>query len=165
MQDEQFIKTVLKSGTTTDRVSALTLIIQESPFHALDALAKLMQMVQKKSRRECLLGMDTVKDLFISALMPKERALAYFSEMALTPHLSNKQLALFYFEHVLKSHFAAFVLKCEQGLKDLDHVKNKSLYYLSDLLTALPEQEEKVLQLLVNKLVCSIYLFYRGTLK
>jgi ribosome biogenesis protein MAK21 len=60
----------LKSGTVTDKVSALTLLIQESPVHAFSYLTHhLLGMARKKARREALLAVDSIKDLMTSNLL------------------------------------------------------------------------------------------------
>jgi ribosome biogenesis protein MAK21 len=59
------MQTILKSGTLTDRVSALSLAIQESPIHNCRFLDILLNMAKKKSRREAVLAVDAMKDLML----------------------------------------------------------------------------------------------------
>lgn len=153
--DKEFIKTVLKSGTVTDRVSAITLLIQESPFHTLELLQKhLIPMATKKSRAQALLAIDSIKDLMITNILPN-RKLSYFRDQGLSAtNISNKHLAMWYFEDALKHLYFEFIKILEELAKDpLTHIKNKILFYCSDLLAAKPEQEQNLLSLLVNKLV------------
>ena len=50
------MKTVLTSGTLTDRVAALTLTVQQAPVQSLSSLETLIHMAHKKSKRESVLG-------------------------------------------------------------------------------------------------------------
>ena len=69
-----FLSTVLKKGTVTDKVSALTLLIQESPVHNLEYLRQhLLHMAKKKSRREAILAIDCIKDLLLNNLLPERK--------------------------------------------------------------------------------------------
>ncbi len=54
--DVLWLKTVLSSGTLSDRVAALTLLIQESPVHTLAPLSSLISMASKKGKRESILA-------------------------------------------------------------------------------------------------------------
>lgn len=52
----QWLKTVLSSGTLSDKVAALTLLVQESPVHTLASLDSLLAMAAKKGKRESILA-------------------------------------------------------------------------------------------------------------
>ena len=54
--DMLFMKTVMTSGTMADKVAALMLRVQDSPLHNLHALDTLLNMAQKKSRREIIVA-------------------------------------------------------------------------------------------------------------
>ena len=54
--DVVWLRTVLSSGTLSDRVAALTLLIQESPVHTLGPLSSLLAMASKKGKRENILA-------------------------------------------------------------------------------------------------------------
>ncbi|KAJ3213044.1 hypothetical protein HK099_007613 [Clydaea vesicula] len=152
--NSDFVKTVLKSGTITDKVSALTLIIQESPLYSLNLFQNsLIQMANKNSRREAILAIDSVKDLFINTLLP-DRKLRYFRDLPVaSKDITPNHLLLYYFEDTLKKLYFDFILIVEELAKDtLLHVKNKMVMYIYDLLVAKPEQEQNLLSLLVNKL-------------
>ncbi|RKP08292.1 CBF/Mak21 family-domain-containing protein, partial [Thamnocephalis sphaerospora] len=152
-KDRTFLRTLLKSGTLTDRVSALTLLVQESPVHAGKTFASLMSMARKNNRKEAVMTIATVKDLFTSSLLP-ERKLKYFREQPIThPDASPKHLALWYFEDFLKKYYYE-LLQVVEGLSHdmLTHVKLNMLGYMLDMLAAKPEQEQNLLKLIVNKL-------------
>jgi ribosome biogenesis protein MAK21 len=64
----------------TDKVSALTLLIQESPVHNLEYFRQhLLNMAKKKSRREAILAIDSVKDLLLNNLLPDRKLKLVYS--------------------------------------------------------------------------------------
>ena len=46
------MKTVLTSGTLSDKIAALTVLVQESPLHGLQHLETMINMAKKKGKRE-----------------------------------------------------------------------------------------------------------------
>ncbi len=54
--DVLWLKTVLTSGTLSDRVAARTLLIQESPVHNLSSVSSLLAVAAKKGKRESILA-------------------------------------------------------------------------------------------------------------
>ncbi|KAI8605444.1 ribosome biogenesis protein MAK21 [Dissophora ornata] len=151
--DKNFVSTIMTSGTLNDRVSALTLLVQESPLHTTKSLDKLMAMAEKKSRTEAVKSVESLKDLFIGGMLPN-RKLKYFQDRPLThPKVTNGHLILWIFEDYLKKTFWKFV----QLLKILSddpvvHVRHRMLGFISELMTSKPEQENTLLELLVNKM-------------
>jgi len=71
--DKNFVSTIMASGTLNDRVSALTLLVQESPLHTTKSLDKLMAMAEKKSRTESVKSIESLKDLFIGGVLPNRK--------------------------------------------------------------------------------------------
>ena len=67
--DSNWIKKVLISGTLSDKMAALTLLVQESPAHNLTALDTLVTMAKKKGKREAMLaaGWKHWKNVMLSA--------------------------------------------------------------------------------------------------
>lgn len=75
--DSEFVASILRSGTVTDKVSALALLVQESPLYSLNLLSSsLIAMANKKSRREAILAIDSIKDLLMETILP-DRKLKY----------------------------------------------------------------------------------------
>lgn len=158
--DSEFVNTVLRSGTVTDKVSALSLLIQQSPIYSFNMLqSTLLSMANKKSRREAIMAIDSIKDLLLSTLLP-DRKLRFFRDQPLSATgVTQKHLLLYYFEDSLKKLYFSFIQTIEELSKDtLLHVKNKMVIYIYDLLVAKPEQEQNLLALLVNKLVYILHL-------
>ncbi|CAG5136433.1 unnamed protein product, partial [Candidula unifasciata] len=54
--EARWLKTVLSSGTLSDKMAALTLLIQESPLHNLASVDSLISMSRKKGRREAMMA-------------------------------------------------------------------------------------------------------------
>lgn len=54
--EARWLKTVLSSGTLSDKMAALTLLIQESPLHNLASVDSLISMSKKKGRREAMMA-------------------------------------------------------------------------------------------------------------
>ncbi|KAI9013158.1 CBF/Mak21 family-domain-containing protein [Gaertneriomyces semiglobifer] len=153
--DKDFVATILKSGTVTDKVSALTLLIQESPVHTLYYLRHHLVngMARKKARREAAMAIDAIKDLFLNTLLPN-RKLRYFRDQPLaSPDITPAHLVSWYYEDALKKSYFEFITLVEDlGRDPLLYIKLKTLQYIHDLLTAKPEQEQNLLALLINKL-------------
>jgi ribosome biogenesis protein MAK21 len=72
-EDRTFLRTLLKSGTLTDKVSALTLLIQESPVHAVKTFNSLLAMCRKKSRKEAVMTIASMKDFFTNSGLPDRK--------------------------------------------------------------------------------------------
>ena len=69
--DEKWIREVAQSGTLSDKIAALALIIQESPLHNLHSLETLLNYCdQKREQRSCQLALDALKDLFTHNILP-----------------------------------------------------------------------------------------------
>jgi hypothetical protein len=58
--DMQWLRTVLASGTLSDRLAALALQIQESPVHQLSCIDTLIRMARKKNKREALMALGMI---------------------------------------------------------------------------------------------------------
>jgi hypothetical protein len=78
--DHNWIKTVLVSGTIADKLSANSILIQDSAIHNLKNLDALISMVKINKKRECILAIDALKEIFINHLLPN-RALKTFEEV------------------------------------------------------------------------------------
>ncbi|CAD5120512.1 DgyrCDS9078 [Dimorphilus gyrociliatus] len=157
----KWMKTVLSGGTLKDKTAALTLLIQESPLHNLPNLDNLINMVKKKGRREAMIALDTLRELFISDLLP-ERKLRDFEQCPLndaeikagmSKDDRDKKLIFWMYESELKKKYNEFVNALSAHLNDqISGTKQKALGTVSELLVKKPEQEKQLLALMVNKL-------------
>jgi ribosome biogenesis protein MAK21 len=118
-KDVKWLKTVLTSGTLTDRIAALTLIIQESAVHSLPMIDQFIGLCRKKSKRVALLAIDHLKDLLVSDVLPEARKLKYVKQRPVEDVIISdgkgqrscdiRKLYLWYFEDQLKVKYSSFV--------------------------------------------------------
>lgn len=182
--DARFIGDLLYSGggeggagagaTLSDRISALTLLVQSSPLHNLSALDKLLSMCRKKSRQEAGSATRALADWLGSSggLGPPPekggRKLRYFRDQPQLPAVLaaakgkakghgnqsiDQHLALFVFEDHLKKFYFHFLQLLEAQSHDtLPFVRTAAVSQMYHLLRDQSEQEQNLLRLLVNKL-------------
>lgn len=155
--DMRMVSMAQKSGTTADKVAAITVLVQDNPLANLKALDAILGMVTSKvGKRHAGVGIDALKELFFISLLP-DRKLKYFGQHPL--HVlseskdGNSLLLFWYWEDCLKHRYEHFVVALEDASKDtLPFLKDKALKTMFDLLKNKPEQERKLLSMLVNKL-------------
>ena len=75
------MRTVVSTGVLADKIAALTLQVQTAPLHTPSAFDSLMTMVKKKGRRETLVAMDALRQLYLQEMLPEKRKLRKFSEV------------------------------------------------------------------------------------
>ncbi|XP_054557181.1 CCAAT/enhancer-binding protein zeta isoform X3 [Talpa occidentalis] len=158
-----WMKAIVSSGTLGDRMAAMILLIQDDAIHTLQFVETLVNLVKKKgSKQQCLMALDTFKELLITDLLPDNRKLRIFSQRPFNKleQLSSgnrdsrdRRLILWYFEHQLKHLMAEFV----QVLETLSHdslltTKTRALTVAHELLCNKPEEEKALLVQVVNKL-------------
>jgi ribosome biogenesis protein MAK21 len=75
--DFSFLQKILQSGTLSDRLSALTLLVQSSPVHNVKALETLKGMAErgkgKGGREECLKALRCVVDWWVGGGVPNRK--------------------------------------------------------------------------------------------
>ncbi|CCK72315.1 RNA-binding ribosome biosynthesis protein MAK21 KNAG_0J02350 [Huiozyma naganishii CBS 8797] len=149
---KKFMSQILTGGTLMDKISALTLLIQDSPIHNIKSLDTLLSFSNKKSRNSQLQSLNALKDLFLHGLLP-DRKLRYFkNQPGLSMMVNKKTLAIFYFEDYLKKFFFKVLEILEKLSHDpIIHVRMQTLTHIFDLLSNKPEQEFNLLKLGVNK--------------
>ena len=103
--DAHFIKTILSTGTLSDRLSALTLLVQASPLHNTAALENLRSMAQrgraKGGRDEGLKAVRCVVDWWVGGggpgrklkcVLPRSPCLAELCSIYLSSHFDPTQV-------------------------------------------------------------------------
>ena len=168
----QFYSTIMSTGTLSDKISALTLSIQESPVHNMKALESLVGLARKRSRGQAVEVLGALKDLFGPGnLLPSDRKLRPFatqpalsavfdptefhwtSRDPLPKQLKESHLISWAYEHWLKSTFFDIIKIIETWCNDeVTFARGKAVDYVCQLLKEKPEQEANLLRLLVNKL-------------
>ena len=168
----KFLSTIMSSGTLEDKVSALTLLVQESPLHTMKAFENLLGLSRKKSRNQALMALAALKDLLgQGVVLPADRKLRAFGKQpSLLGSLQGKtatwnygdplpegiqgiHLLVWAYEDWLKSKYFEILQVLENWCNDeVEYARSRALTYAWELLRDKPEQEENLLRLLVNKL-------------
>ncbi|KAJ6781036.1 hypothetical protein PWT90_04776 [Aphanocladium album] len=169
----KFLSTIMTSGTLTDKVSALTLAIQESPVHNIRAFDGLMTLASKKSRGQAIGAIGALVDLLgPGTLLPADRRLRIFQNQpgllgSLQKHsikvwapgqplpgkITEEHLISWIFEDWLKATYFKIIQLLEGWCSDeIEYSRIKAVDFVFGLLKEKPEQESNLLTLLVNKL-------------
>lgn len=168
----QFYSTISSSGTLSDKISALTLSVQESPLHNMKALETLLNLASKRSRSQAVEVLGALKDLFgPGALLPSDRKLRHFANQPglsatfartelhwkatdpLPKPLKEVHLISWAYEDWLKSIYFEVIKIIETWCNDeVVFARGKAVDHVFQLLREKPEQEANLLRLLVNKL-------------
>ena len=169
---QKFLSTIMSSGTLEDKVSALTLLVQESPLHNIKAFENLLGLAKKKSRNQALMALAALKDLLgQGVVLPSDRKLRAFAKQpALLSALQGKaakwsqgeplpgsiqkaHLVSWAYEDWLKRKYFELLQTLESWCGDeVEYARSRAVSYVWELLKDKPEQEENLLRLLVNKL-------------
>jgi ribosome biogenesis protein MAK21 len=162
----------MTSGTLEDRVSALTLVVQESPVHTMKAFENLVGLAKKNSRDQAIMALGALKDLLgAGVVLPPDRKLRAFGRQpALLSALSGKtavwetgeelpggiqdvHLICWAYEDWLKRTYFDLLGVLERWANDeVMYARNRAVTFIWELLKEKPEQEENLLRLLINKL-------------
>ena len=168
----KFYSTIMSTGTLSDKTSALTLAVQESPLHNTKALENLIALGKKRSRAQAVEVLRSLKDMFAQGtLLPSDRRLRAFANQpsliaalqgagskwsegdALPGGLKNSHLIFWAYEHFLKDQFFEVLKILEVWCNDeIEFSRSRAVSYVYELLKEKPEQETNLLRLLVNKL-------------
>ncbi len=168
----QFYSTIMSTGTLSDKISALTLSVQESPVHNMKALESLVGLASKRSRGQAVEVLGALKDLFGPGnLLPSDRKLRTFagqpalsnafhpkdfywtSKDPLPMNINEVHLISWAYEDWLKSTFFEVLKIIETWCNDeVVFARGRAVDYICQLLKEKPEQEANLLRLLVNKL-------------
>ena len=157
-----FVKTAADSGTAKDKAAALVLKITSGAVASVPALEQLISMCKKKVRRNFIMCGALLRDVFISDLLPLNRQLYEFHERSQfliwsaknqTHPSSDTGLMLAWYEAKIKAVFSEFVTILESAMTDpVDKAKELGLELAASLLEQQPQEESRLLALLVNKL-------------
>lgn len=103
--DAKWLRNMLTSGTLTDKIGAMSSLVQNDPVHNSDIIDDLFTMANKKGKREAQLAIQSLRELFILFLLP-DRPLRFISQQPLeNEEVNDHILVLFYFEHLLKQKY------------------------------------------------------------
>ncbi|CAG5059919.1 unnamed protein product [Parnassius apollo] len=160
--DHQWARTLLNKGAIGDRVAAATILIQDSPIYNLTALRNLVNNVKPAKKKDGIVIIDALSELFISELLVPDIKLRTFEQHSLA-HLDemtsgNKQarrniLKYWYFEDQLKELYGTYVEALNKFAHDsVEANKEKAVSAMSYLLMHHPEREKMLLTNIINKL-------------
>lgn len=168
----KFYTTIMSTGTLSDKISALTLAVQESPVHNTKQLENLIGLGRKRSRAQAVEVLRSLKDMFAQGtLLPSDRRLKSFGNQPalmaafqgagskwsegdpLPGGLQNSHLIMWAYEHFLKDQYFEVLKILEVWCNDeIEFSRSRAVSYVYELLKEKPEQEANLLRLLVNKL-------------
>ncbi|XP_014253433.1 CCAAT/enhancer-binding protein zeta-like [Cimex lectularius] len=157
-----WVKKIMSKGTAKDKVAAYVLTIQNSPIHNINHISSLINMVKVSKKKECILIMETLADLFLEDLLIPNKKLKSFDKQPLSKlneltsgcaQARKKRLLAWIFEEKLKELFDQFVCAIDTIAKDtIEANRIKAVSILFKLLSCHPEKEQILLQNLINKL-------------
>uniref|UniRef100_A0A6G1SB99 CCAAT/enhancer-binding protein zeta n=1 Tax=Aceria tosichella TaxID=561515 RepID=A0A6G1SB99_9ACAR len=133
----EWMDTVLKKGTISDKLAAHTLLIHETKNWS--SLNELIEMVDpRKCRRRCVMAMITLKELFLDSLNISHK------NCQITEEEDKKKVRFYYVKFVDNLNRVAF--------DNLQETRHKAIWILSELLHKYQDNKDYILDKLVNKL-------------
>lgn len=179
-KDEQWVENTMKKGTLKDRIAAMSVVVSSHPVHKLYALDMLLNLVgvstvdgghgSQTNERVASMAAEALTDLFINTLLPKHRKLVGLESRPLFQYegkndsketkrtLSPRILLLWRYEEIIKSKYAAFISQhlgrtlSQTSTAQESMTKVNALRTACQLLTEIPEGEQILLNLIVNKI-------------
>ena len=169
----RFLSTIMTSGTLSDKVSALTLVVQESPVHTTKSFESLLALAKKRSRGQAVTALGALKDLLgVGVVLPADRRLRSFaaqpgllgtlqenslrnwrSGQKLPGLIEKTHLISWAYEDWIKEEYFEMLKILEGWCNDeVEYARSRAVTYVYELLKEKPEQESNLLRLLVNKL-------------
>ncbi|TKW32699.1 hypothetical protein SEVIR_2G184700v4 [Setaria viridis] len=155
--DLKLLEISAKSGTSADKVSAFTCLVEDNPIANMRALDSLLGMVTSKvGKRYAFTGFDALKELFLMRLLPDRKLKSLIQRpLDILPETKDgySLLLFWHWEDCLKQRYEKFVMSLEDAVKDmLPNLKDKAMKTVFILLKSKSEQERRLLTALVNKL-------------
>ncbi|XP_072760876.1 CCAAT/enhancer-binding protein zeta [Anoplolepis gracilipes] len=162
----KWLRTALQQGTTSDKIAASIVLVQDNPKYNLGRLTSLVSQVRGAKHNQCGMVIMSLKELFLTDLLHPKFKLLKFEEQNLdkldignedsivkTNGSRNRLLAHWYFEDQLRQQYECFVSNLSLVASDtVDTNREKAIAAMTDLLIGNAEQEHKLLELLVNKI-------------
>lgn len=163
----KWLRTALQQGTTSDKIAASIVLVQDNPKYNLSRLMSLVSQVRGAKHNQCGMVIMSLKELFLTDLLHPNFRLLKLEEQDLDKlHIENESdsivktnasrnrlLAHWYFEDQLRQQYESFVSNLSVVASDtVDTNREKAISAMTDLLIGNAEQEHKLLELLVNKI-------------
>jgi ribosome biogenesis protein MAK21 len=111
-------------------------------------------MAEKKEQRTSQIALEALKDLMIHNILPDRRLRRFEASIAQHfPKVDMKTALLLWYEGKLIDRFERVVSAIELALKsNIEYFKKNCMSIATELLINKPEQEARLLSMLVNKL-------------
>ena len=176
-KDEKWVENTMRRGTLKDRVAAMSVVVNMDCLHKLYALDMLMDLAgcgvggsgndggggggQAPNSRVGQMASEALSDLFVNTLLPKDRKLIsldgrplYLYEGSNDKTLSPRVLLLWRYEEMIKQRYSSYLSRyLGRAMAGEDEPSKKSaLTTASSLLLQVPEGEEILLTMIVNKI-------------
>ena len=152
---------IMTSGTLEDKISAFTLLVQESPLHTMKAFENLVGLSKKRSRNQALMAVAALKDMLgLGAVLPSDRKLRAFGKQpgllaalsgpnaeskasgALPGDVQKIHLLVWAYEDWLKKTYFELLQVLETWCNDeVEYARSRAITYVWELLKDKPEQE------------------------
>ena len=156
-KEKKWTHDILQKGTFSDKISALLLYIRDNPKMTLKYLDILIRLSENKNRRKndaIILGL---KDLFLESILENKKYLPFNNKYS---NIKNEQISneeeLFnsYYEDKVHHLYLRYINLLEDSINNesIINIKKKNMDCLCEMLVKKPESEEKILQVIVNKL-------------
>lgn len=162
-----WLRTALTQGTTSDKIAAAIVLVQDKPKYNLSRLTMLINQVRVAKHNQCNMIITSLRDLFLSDLLHPQFKLYKFEEQDLdeltksnsedtiikSDASKKKLMTHWYFEDQLREHYEHFVISLGTIASDtVDANREIAISVMTDLLIGNSEQEHKLLELIVNKI-------------
>lgn len=170
-KDEKWVESTMKRGTLKDRIAAMSVVVGMDSVHKLYALDMLLdlagcgvdtrhgQLGSIPNARVGQMASEALSDLFTNTLLPKHRKLLSLEARPLYLYegkrtLSPRVLLLWRYEEMIKQRYASFLTRyLGRTLSGEDEQSKKNaIVTASFLLKDIPEGEEIILPMIVNKI-------------
>lgn len=169
-KDEKWVESTMKRGTLKDRIAAMSVVVGMDCIHKLYALDMLLDLAgcgvdtrrgelgSIPNARVGQMASEALSDLFTNTLLPKHRKLLSLDARPLSLYegkrtLSPRVLLLWRYEEMIKQRYASFLARyLGRTLSGEDEPSKKNaIVTASFLLKDIPEGEEILLPMIVNK--------------
>jgi len=168
-KDEKWVENTMKRGTLKDRVAAMSVVVGSDCLHKLYALDLLLDLAgcgiggsdvgAAPNSRVGQMASEAISDLFANSILPHDRKLVSLDNRPLFLYeggktLSPRVLLLWRYEEMIMQRYASYLSRyLGRTLSGEDEQSKKNaLVTASSLLVNIPEGEELLLTLIVNKI-------------
>lgn len=164
----RWLKTAVKQGTSSDKVAASIVLIQDNPKYNLGRSTALVSQVRGAKHNQCSMVIASLKELFLTDLLHPTCRLLKLEEQDLdkldlttngssaivkTNAARNRLLAHWFYEDQLREQYEHFIQNLAAVASDtVDTNREKAIAAMTDLLVGNAEQEHRLLELIVNKI-------------